>query len=300
MGEKDKAEKQLEAYNDVFADIVNGILFQGCTCVKPEDLQEVDPNSAYRVDGVLRGQERDVAKLWKEDGLICMAIFGVENQTAPDRDMPVRVMGYDFATYRHQIEHEEGRFPVLTFVLYFGYETRWNTAKSLKKWFDRKCLRSLKPEERKHVRKYIPDYRIHVFEAAWLECEQLDLFHGDFRIILDYFNQMRKDRSYQPSKTVIDHVRAFLDLLSALTGDQRFNEIYPDIAKKGGQVTMCTVIDQYIEKGVDKRTVEILVNVMQQRQITYDEAVDLLCLSDSDRKQYRSAVEEAMRETVQS
>ena len=63
---------------------------------------------------------------------------------------------------------------------------------------------------------------------------------------------------------------------------------------------MCTVIDQYIEKGVDKRTVKILVNVMQQRQITYDEAVDLLCLSDSDRKQYRSAVEEAMRETVQS
>ena len=29
MGEKDMAQKTLEAFNDVFADIVNGLLFQG-------------------------------------------------------------------------------------------------------------------------------------------------------------------------------------------------------------------------------------------------------------------------------
>ena len=29
MGEKDIIEKTLESYNDVFADIINGLLFQG-------------------------------------------------------------------------------------------------------------------------------------------------------------------------------------------------------------------------------------------------------------------------------
>lgn len=195
-------------------------------------------------------------------------------------------------------------------MLYFGYETRWNTAKSLRKWFDRKCLRSLKPEERKHVRKYISDYRIHVFEAAWLSDEQLDLFHGDFRIILDYFNQMRKDRSCQPSKTVIDHVRAFLDLMSALTGDQRFNEIYPDIAKKGGQVSMCTIIDEYMEKGketgyqegvdvgADKKTVEFIAYIMRTHQLSYDEAADYLGVG-SQKEKYRPAVEKTIQEGVQ-
>ena len=34
MGQKDIAEKTLEAYNDVFADIVNGLVFKGKKVVK--------------------------------------------------------------------------------------------------------------------------------------------------------------------------------------------------------------------------------------------------------------------------
>lgn len=40
MGEKDIAEKVLEDYNDVFADIVNVLLFQGEQIVKPEQLED--------------------------------------------------------------------------------------------------------------------------------------------------------------------------------------------------------------------------------------------------------------------
>ena len=36
--EKDIAEKTLEAYNDVFADIVNGLLFEGKQVVREEAL----------------------------------------------------------------------------------------------------------------------------------------------------------------------------------------------------------------------------------------------------------------------
>lgn len=66
MAEKDIAEKTLEAYNDVFADIVNVLLFQGRHFVKEDELEEESPGSSYKVDGRLHAQERDVAKYWRK------------------------------------------------------------------------------------------------------------------------------------------------------------------------------------------------------------------------------------------
>lgn len=40
MAEKDTTEKILEAYNDVFSDIVNVLLFHGEEVLKPEELEE--------------------------------------------------------------------------------------------------------------------------------------------------------------------------------------------------------------------------------------------------------------------
>ena len=43
MGEKDVLEKTLEAYDDVFADIVNGLLFKGEPVIREEMLVEAQP-----------------------------------------------------------------------------------------------------------------------------------------------------------------------------------------------------------------------------------------------------------------
>ena len=40
MGEKDITEKTLEAYNDVFADIINVLLFNGKQVVKENELED--------------------------------------------------------------------------------------------------------------------------------------------------------------------------------------------------------------------------------------------------------------------
>ena len=64
MGEKDITEKTLEAYNDVFADIVNGFLFQGKQVVQEGALTDAQPFSMYKAEGQLHEQERDVAKYW--------------------------------------------------------------------------------------------------------------------------------------------------------------------------------------------------------------------------------------------
>ena len=58
MGEKDITEKTLASYNDVFADIVNGLLFNGRPVIDPDDLSDAAPYSMYKADGQIHGQDR--------------------------------------------------------------------------------------------------------------------------------------------------------------------------------------------------------------------------------------------------
>ena len=69
MGDKDKAEKILEAYNDVFADICNVLLFKGEQLIQPDDLEDHTVRSAYKADGKIREIERDVAKRWVKNNI---------------------------------------------------------------------------------------------------------------------------------------------------------------------------------------------------------------------------------------
>jgi len=48
MGQKDIAEKLLEDYNDVFADIINVLLFNGTQVIQPDSLKETKTKSQYK------------------------------------------------------------------------------------------------------------------------------------------------------------------------------------------------------------------------------------------------------------
>lgn len=160
MAEKDITEKILEAHNDVFADIVNVLLFQGKRYIKPEDLADQVPRAAYKADGKIREIERDVAKRWKK-GSLRIACIGLENQTEPDPDMPLRIYGYDGAEYRAQLLKEnqgKARYPVVTLVLYFGYRNHWERPLTLYEAID--IPEILKP--------FVPDIKINLFEIAYL------------------------------------------------------------------------------------------------------------------------------------
>ena len=78
MQEKDKTQKMLERYNDVFADILNVLLFDGEKVVDESSLTDALPMSILKIDGRVRSQERDVAKYW-ENSKINIALFGLEN-----------------------------------------------------------------------------------------------------------------------------------------------------------------------------------------------------------------------------
>ena len=240
MGEKDITEKQLEEYNDVFADILNTILFNGRPVVGEDELEDVMTKSQYKSDrGILHEQERDIAKYWKRRK-IRLAVFGLENQSKTDPYMPVRIMGYDGQSYRSQMVKKEngGNIsiePVVTLVLYFG-TSRWKS-RSLYDCMD--VPEVLKP--------YVSNYSINVCEIAYLTEKQIATFTSDFRIVADYCRQMRVNKEYIPSDDVIRHVDSVLKLMSVISGDNRFQEFRQ--TNTGGDIKMHDVIDKAIDKG---------------------------------------------------
>ena len=82
---KDATEKALEAYNDVFADIVNVLIYNGQEVVREEELEQGRDCSVYIGEKDIREQERDTTKYWKHNN-IRIALFGVENETEPEDD----------------------------------------------------------------------------------------------------------------------------------------------------------------------------------------------------------------------
>ena len=252
MAEKDKIEKTLEGYSDVFADIVNGLLFDGREVICESDVKDADVNSIYKADSKIHGQERDTVKYW-QNGEIRLSVIGFENQTVDDPDMPLRVLSYDAASYRNEMnaaaavhmdksEKKSSRYPVVTLVLYFGHDHRWRHPVNLKQ-----CLEI--PDE---LDRYVSDYRINLFEIAWLTDEQVSMFRSDFKIIADYFVQIRKNKKYEPSTETINHVREILNLMSVLTNDNRFEEACNSETKEGGPTNMCEVLDEVENRGIAK------------------------------------------------
>ena len=258
MGEKDIAEKNLEAFNDVFADIVNVLLFKGNKLMKEKDLESAVKDSMFKADGKIHQQERDVSKFWK-NGEVRISILGFENQTNPDKDMPLRVISYDGASYKQQLLDKKAkqRYPVATIVLYFGTKEKWSTPKNLFGCFN-------VPEE---LKPFVNDYKINVFNIAWLSDKTIDMFQSDFKIVAKYFQTVRLKRDYKGSNEEIRHVDALLKMLSALTGDNSFEEVYNVGNLKKGGVTMCDVVEKIKAEGKE----EIIRNLIESNAGTLEQ-----------------------------
>lgn len=274
MAEKDISEKTLEAYNDVFADIVNVLLFDGEEVIKEDDLAEHFPRAAYKADGKLREIERDTAKYALHQN-VRIACIGIENQTNTDPDMPIRIIGYDGADYRAQIgDNKKDRYPVITLVLYFGSE-RWNKARTLSECFDI-------PDR---FRPYFNDYRINLFEIAFLSDEQVKMFKSDFGAVAEYFVQTRKNDNYKPTPKVLKHVQETLHLLGVFTKDRRFEEYTYDNSGEG-DVTMSDVLTKLINEGEAKGFIEAAFDYGASDENIISKIIKKFSLSEETAKEY--------------
>lgn len=244
MAEKDLTEKYLESFSDVFADIHNVLLFQE-ELIREEELEDGPTESTYKAEeGNVRNQFRDTSKYYR-NSIYKLALLGIENESKIEKDMPIRIMGYDYAAYRSQIDSAENRrYPVITTVLNFS-DTEWESPMSL---YDILNI----PEK---LRPYVNDYKIHVFNVAFLSKEIRSKFKSDFRIVADFFTEKRLG-IYEPEKHMekIKHVEAVLNMIRVFTNDTTYDKIETGIierAKAGEVITMCTFAEEMTNKGIE-------------------------------------------------
>ena len=215
---KDTSQKTMEWYNDIFADIVNVIIFNGKRVVREEHLSEADPHSQYKTAGDIYAQSRDISKYWSP-GKVTISLIGLENQTGIDQKMPLRVMSYDGASYRNQLRGNDvpPPYPVITLVLYFGTDRLWDRPLSLYDCFE------IDPR----MDPFVSDYHINVVNVAFLPPDVIRQFQSDFRYIADFLHQRRTTGTYRDriGKPML-HMEELIDALDAFTGDNRSETAY--------------------------------------------------------------------------
>ena len=181
MGQKDIFERELTKNLIVIADLLNLILFGGKEVILPCDLQILPGDQTYiDANDNLRELRRDRYVLWTKGGVI-FAFFGLESQTVIDPDMPLRGFAYDGNSYREQLSNPDGkRYPVLTFVLYFG-EKPWTKNLTLSERLQ------FTPEHADAFKPYFNDYHVNVIDVRRLKPEDVKKLRSVLRVIATYF-----------------------------------------------------------------------------------------------------------------
>lgn len=257
MGKKDLTQKILESFPDVFADCVNALLYGGDKHLQADTLQPAPTETTYPDnDNELHNQFQDISKYELHNGRI-KAQYTIENQTSPDKKMPLRKAGYNGAIYRGQYQGTE-LYPVIDMILYWE-KGHWNYPRRLKALVHN----SLSEEELQ----YVDDVQLHVFEMAHLPPEVRELFKSDMRIVVDY---LAEEENYVPTGQKIVHTEALLRLLRALSNDERYIDILNHLTttEKEEGTEMCKLLDRYensgIRKGITQNIVEITRNMYMQ------------------------------------
>lgn len=210
--------------NEEFADLFNAVLFGGSQVIKPYELENEDTEASVLLEHRDHTQSikavRDNIKIQKKSTVygVQFVLLGLESQEHIHYAMPLRVMGYDYATYKkqydsltrqykeHKTDMDEHEFlsrmkktdrltPVISVVIYYG-EKVWDAATSLY------GILNIPTE----MASYVNDYRMLLVEARQNDLyfhngNNRDLFNL-FKILLDQNNSIRdkKEKAIEYTK----------------------------------------------------------------------------------------------------
>lgn len=266
MGQKDLTQKNLEHHPDVFADVINALLYGGKAFVRPENLRPAPTETLYHgTQKSLHNQFHDVSK-YEMSGSVIKLQYTLENEMGCNSKMILRKAGYEGAVYREQYDRKVWEtYPFIGIVLYWGRKS-WNAPKSIHSFFRKSKL----PKEVLH---YVNNMRLQAYNMCNLPPEVRDRFHSDMRIVVDY---LAEGKNYVPTKQKLKHPEDLLRMLQSLTGDERYFQIWNALQedeKKGG-VTMCELLDKYWNDGVAtgmREGMKALVEICQDFGLTQTE-----------------------------
>ncbi len=270
MSTIDTVTKEFISDNEVFADVVNFMIFDGQKVVTPDSLVEMDSTSVvvpYGTDssGTPVQKERDVVKnvTCKMFSDMVFAIVGIENQTNINYAMPVRNMLYDALTYTGQIEKagksyrkekvklsseeflshfkkDDKLIPVITLVINFSPD-KWDAPVSLYEMIDFKS---------DVLKKFVPDYRINVIEPATLTKEQLKKFTTGFREVMEFIKY--SEDMYAMQQALAENER-FKNLDRKTSNVMRYcSKLKIDFEIEEEELDMCKAFEDYKNLGVNE------------------------------------------------
>lgn len=270
MGQKDLPEKNLESFPDVFADIVNVLLYEGTEMVTAENLRPAPTETFYYSQlGKMRNQFHDVS-MFEQKNEVIRVQYTLENETKVSRKIIFRRIGYEGAVYREQLE-KKVNYPFVGLVLYWGRK-KCRQPRSVAEFFVHKNL----PLE---TWKYINNFHLQIFEMARLPKEVRRRFTSDMRLVVDY---LAEGDNYKPSGQAIIHLEAFLLMMKHLSGDKRYEQLIQELSQeesKGEKITMCKLIDKYIDQGQAQMLVQNVETLMKSLSFNLQQACESLGFS---------------------
>lgn len=235
------------------------------------------------MDGALHNQYNDVSKYEVNSGRIIMQ-YTLENQSRPDYKILLRKAGYEGAIYRQQYDGKE-IYPAITLVLYWG-EKAWNGSPDLLRFFRRKKIHHM-------AKKYIDNVCLHMYSMRCLPMEIRRRFKSDMRVVVDY---LAEGKEYEPADQEIADVDGLMRMLYALTGDTDFiNSIkrLQESKKKGGRVTMCEVVDKFVERGRKQGIEEGIKEGIKEEKMRCAEAFVKETVKQKQTKEYITGILQA-------
>ena len=276
MGKANLAVNRLLERKEIFADLINGTIFEGKPVLQAAELEMISPHS-----GIMKKKEKGKAGAIEREGDIrmkagigtCIVWFANETQNKVHYAMPVRTMLYDALEYTKQIQDlekqhkEDGSVletaellsgltkedrlePVITTVLYLGES--WDGAMSL---YDLLKI-DLEDPVYEELKEYLPNYRINLLCAA-------DMPHTErFCTCLQHiFNMLKYKEEKELLKEYIEKHRTDLDkmdsveMMAALVmlGEQkRVEQLLEGKNEEEEEITVCKAIEEMIQDGIEQ------------------------------------------------
>lgn len=311
--EEDVLSKEFYSVEERYADLINGIGFQGRQIVKKEDLSELDTQTGiWKMNFGRKKRKRRIRNkdlIRKAAFGVNFAVVGIENQEYIDYALPLRNMSYDVGEYERQASKirkkvrkgerklTKGEYlygfakdsklhPVITFILYYGKE-EWDGAKDLHGMIDFEGI----PEEMKEL---VQNFNIHVVEVRKLK--DTSIFQTDVRQVFDV---IRFSEEPDKLKELVTENSAYqnmeedaYDMIAAYTHVEELISMKDFHRKKGGKVDMCGAIAGLIEEG-KLEGIRALIETCEEFNISREETLtrimDKFSLSDEKAEAYMSS-----------
>lgn len=284
--------------NGQFADFFNAVLFDGEQVISPDELEDADTEES----SVLEHREyaesirasRDNIKIHKRSTAygVELVMLGIESQEHIHYAMPMRVMGYDYGTYKKQYDRNAKKYhtkdgmtddeylsrmkwtdrftPVITVVVYYG-DNPWDGATTLHGMLD--IPDKMKP--------FVNDYKMLLVEAR-----QNDLifhnvnntaFFDMLKVVLDKSitkNEARKKVTEYALKNNVDKT-----VVMTVAGATNRKIDYNALSRKG-DITMCTLFDEIEKEGMIKG-IQALIESLQEMEVPYTKTQNQLMVKFS-------------------